>query len=188
MNEVETLGKIATDMGAGASALTKSASALDEIVAKFKEPKAEAKVEEPKAKVEEARALAGITKTEVWGIPIGQIAVGTFGGVFISELADGFLAAQSTVVKGGVKLGLAAVTATWGKRWLGKDVSYAIAFVLGVFGLSQILPIDKWAASLAGSVKGILPGTIKVTGMQGNVLNQAQGVAENYYARLGGAR
>lgn len=151
-----------------------SVARMSDVEAKFKEMAA--KVEEP------AGALGGLTKTEVWGIPIGQVAVGTFGGVFISELVDGFLARQSTMVKGLAKLGMAGVAGTWGRRWMGKEASFAIALVLGVFGLSQILPIDKWAAQLAGSAKGILPGTIKVTGMSGGAVNQAQRVVDYYSA------
>ncbi len=212
MNELETaLNKIATDLPAymkeSASAFTGIAesvkdnrSVLDKFVAEFKEaiPKVKVEAEVDGKPVEGelgkltdpagAGVLSGITKTEVFGIPLGQIAIGTFGGVFVSEILDGFLAKQSTMVKGAVKLGIAGVTATWGKRWLGKDVSYAIAFVLGVFGLSQILPIDKWAAGIAGKVGGMLPGTIKVTGMPGNVVVQAQQVANDYYSRLGGRR
>ena len=181
--ELETLEKIATDVKEGASAFTKlvedNRSSLDKIVAEFKEAI-------PKAKVEEAGALANIAKTEFMGVEVGKIAIGTFGGVFVSELVDGFLATQTTVVKGAVKLAMAGVVGTWGKRWVGRDAGMAIALILGVFGLSQILPVDKWATGLASSLRGILPGTIKVTGMPGSAVAQATRVAEDYYGRAFG--
>ncbi len=144
---------------------------------------------DPTARLEAPGAgiLGGITKTSIMGLEVGKIAIGTFGGVFASEIVDGFLAAQNTMIKGAAKLATAGVVGTWGKRWLGSEVAMAIAFVLGVFGLSQVLPIDKYAAQLAGTVKGILPGTIKVTGMPNpgrDVLNQAEGVAGNYYSSI----
>jgi len=203
---IATLDKATTDAKESASALSKtiedSRSALDKVVGEFKEaiPKATYKVlpdgaEKPAdvlGKVEERTGvLAGLVKTEVLGIPIGAVAIGTAGGVFISELVDGFMATQGTMAKGAVKLAMAGVTATWGKRWIGKDAAYAIAFVLGIFGLSQIIPIDKYAAQAAGYIKGMLPGTIKVTGMPntgGGALAQAQRVATDYYGKLGGAR
>lgn len=140
----------------------------------------EAKLKEATVK-DPGGTLAGLTRTEVLGVPVGAVAVGTFGGVFISELVDGFLARQSTMIKGVVKLGMAGVVGTVGRRWMSKEASFAIALVLGVFGLSQILPIDKWAAQLASSAKGILPGTISVTGMPGAVI-QAQRVVDYYSA------
>lgn len=166
---------------------------LDSIIAKFNEKTAvPAKAVEtsPSADMEESKVLGGITKAEVFGIPIGQVAVGTFGGVFISELVDGFMASRGTMTKGIVKLIAAGAIGTWGKRWMGKDVSYAIAFVLGVFGLSQVLPIDKWAAALADKVKSMVPGTIKVTGTQTGVLGQADKILHNslstYYGSVAG--
>lgn len=170
----------------GLATITKSASALDEAVAKFKEavPKAEKTDKETKVeeiKVEEAGALTGITRTEIWGVPIGQVAIGTFGGVFINEVVSGFLAKQSTMVQGAAKLGMAGLVGTWGRRWMSKDASFAIAFVLGVFGLSQILPIDKWATNAAGTIRGFLPGTIRVTGMDKLTgLREAEIVANRY--------
>ncbi len=188
-DELKELGGIATMVKESASAFAKAVednhSAQDNFLAAFKEamPKSETKVAETTdvALVNEG-VLAGVTKTDVFGVPIGKIAVGTFGGVFISELVDGFLAKQGTMVQGGVKLAMAGVTAKWGRKWLGSDVAYAIAFVLGVFGLSQVLPIDKWATSAAGTVKGFLPGTIKVAGMDkvANVNNQADQVLAAY--------
>ena len=190
------LDEMATTVGtlpASIEQLGKRIPSLDEIVAGVKEARPVAKVEETTTKVapveERTGVLAGLVKTEVLGIPIGAVAIGTAGGVFISELVDGFMATQGTMAKGAVKLAMAGVTATWGKRWIGKDAAYAIAFVLGVFGLSQIIPIDKYAAQAAGYIKGMLPGTIKVTGMpRGGVVDQAGKVAQDYYARLGGAR
>ena len=187
--QVGLLEKAASDYNAATATLTKSASALDGFIAKFKEPKAEEKapVADEKAKVGEG-ALAGITKTEILGLPIGQIVIGSAGGIFISELIDGFLAAQRVEVKGLLKLVMAAVVGKFGTRIMSKEASLAIALVLGVFGLSQVIPLDKWMAQLAGTIKGVLPGTIKVTGLPTSAVAQAQRVVEGYYDRLGGAR
>jgi len=130
-------------------------------------------------------ALSGVLNTEFAGLKIGEIGVGTFGGVMLSEVIEGFLSAQSTMIRGGAKLGIAALTASMGKKWIGKDAANVIAFVLGVFGLSQVIPVDKWASAAASGISKFLPGTIKVTGMPGNsALNQAERVANSYYSSL----
>lgn len=121
------------------------------------EVKAEAAKAEEAAKLEQAGAISGITSFEVWDIPLGKIAVGTFGGVFTSELIDGFLATQSNMIKGGIKLVLAGATVKWGSRWLGKDAAGAIAFALGILGMAQILPIDVYAKKAATAIRGVLP-------------------------------
>ena len=138
---------------------------------------------EQTAEMEAGGMLSGVLNTKVAGLRIGEIGVGTFGGVMLSEILEGFLSAQSTMIKGGVKLGVAALAASMGGKWIGKDAAYAIAFVLGVFGLSQVIPVDKWATAVAGSIGKFLPGTIKVTGMPRDVLNQAQTVVRDYYSK-----
>ncbi len=164
----------------------KTASALDAIVSRLKEPAAsidgkpvDAHMEE-KAKMEKAISVGGLTGMKVWEVPIGAIAVGTFGGVFVSEILEGFTAKQSVMVKGLVKIAAGGAVLAFGKKYLG-GAAYPIAFVLGVFGLSQVLPVDKWALKAAGYVKGVMPGTIKVTGM--DVVGQAESHAANYYNR-----
>lgn len=133
------------------------------------------------AKMEEG-ILAGFAKTEFFGIEFGKIAIGTFGGVFVSELIDGFMATQNTTTKGITKLVIAGTVAQWGKRWVGVDAAKALALIIGVFGLSQVLPVDKWAVQLASQVKSILPGTIKVTGKnESRVVREATTVARDYY-------
>ena len=88
-----------------------------------KEPE---KKETEKAEMSEG-VLANIAKTEFFGIEFGKIAVGTAGGVFGSELIDGFLATQQDTIKGIVKLVVAGTVGTWGKKWIGKDAAMAIA-------------------------------------------------------------
>lgn len=152
-------------------------ASLDDVIARYGK-KEEAKPPEVKL---ESGAVAGLTKMEFFNVPLGKIAIGTFGGVFFSEVIDGFLAKQSEMVKGGVKLVGAGVVAGWGSKWLGKDAATVIALVLGVFGLSQILPVDKWAKQLAGGVSKFLPGTVSVTGME-KTRNPLPVRSENYYA------
>ena len=166
---------------------------LDDVIATYKPAvavKAEVDGKSADAKLEESGAgvIGKLTNAKLWEIPVGAIAIGTFGGVFVSELVDGFMSKQGTMAKGAIKLVGAGLVASLHNRGLGKDANYAIAFVLGVFGLSQILPIDKWAVKAAGSLKGLLPGTIKVTGMQGDVVTQAETVAGNYYGKMLGGR
>ena len=174
--------------------LTIEKSALEEMSEKFSQHNTniDAKLAEfgkklnPETAAVEQKQLGGITAMEIWDIPIGKIAVGTFGGVFASELIDGFMAAQSDMVKGIAKLVSAGVTIKWGSRWFGRDAATAIAFVLGVLGFSQILPIDKWATQLAGAMPKIGgAGTIKSVGGP-TVLTQAQQVAADYYAAAEG--
>jgi len=194
MSEQALLDKMATTIDALPASIDQLGkgyqSALDKVVAELKEaiPKA------PAAKTEDpARegALTGFTKMEIMGLPLGQIVIGSFGGIFVSELVDGFMAAQGDMAKGVVKLVMAGVVGKWGTRIMSKEASLAIALVLGVFGISQIVPIDKWAAKLASTIRGALlevPGTIKVTGMDKGIMGKVQKVAEDYYAGLGGGR
>lgn len=152
---------------------------LDEL---GKPMKVEAATDGKPAEAELHRSMVGgLTSMKVWNLPVGAIAFGTFGGVFVNELLDGFMAKQGVMVRGAVKLAVAGVVAGWGKKWL-RDATYPIALVLGVFGLSQVIPIDKYATQLASSVRGFLPGTIKVTGM-GNPGTES---GANIYKGMGG--
>ena len=142
-------------------------SDIEDAFKSWKPGKVEAKVDgEPVDAVLEdsaGGAVSGFAGMKLWKIPAGSIIVGTAGGVFVNELVEGFLAKQRTEIRGAVKLVAAGVVAGWGKRWL-KGAAYPIAITLGVFGLSQILPIDKWVAGIADSLGRLAPGTIAVTG------------------------
>jgi len=166
---------------------------LGETAKKALKPDEVKSAQELKAEAQlEQRALENIWKTEVWGIPIGQAAVGGFVAVFSSELIDGFMEAQSDMVKGLVKLACAGVAVQWGGKVLGSVGSKAVALLLAYDGIRMVLPIDQWASKLASAISGVFPtgglggykGTPKTT-----VEKEATKVASDYYAALkGGAR
>ena len=183
---LEKVAALGESIGKTTTALDAFMSRLNPVVA-IDGKLVEAHLEDPKKAEMEKAITAGLTGIKVWEVPVGAIAVGTFGGVFVSEILEGFTAKQSVMVKGLVKMAAGGAVLAYGKKWLGRDAAYAIAFVLGVFGLSQVLPVDKWAMTAAGTIKGLLPGTIKVTGMPGGgVVRQAEAHAADYYDRAFG--
>jgi hypothetical protein len=138
----------------------------------------------PDAKLKEG-VLGGLTKMEVWDIPIGQVVVGGFVAVFATELVDGFMANQKPMVTGLVKLALAGASIKWGKRVLGKDGALAVAILVGFDGVRDIIPLDTWAKTFASKLSGMMPKG----GLAQNpnrTVEQARIVATNYYSRLGG--
>ena len=130
--------------------------------------------------------LGGITDTKIWDIPIGQAAVGGFGAVVGSELIDGFMAEQTAMAKGLVKLLVAGASVKWGSKLLGSTGSKAVALLLSYDGIRMILPIDEYANKLAGMFTKLTgQGLAGRAGMGGNnVLNQAGDVANSYYSSL----
>jgi len=134
----------------------------------------------------EASAVAGILDTKVWDVPVGQAAVGGFVAVVGSELIDGFLVKQSSMVKGVVKLLAAGASVKWGNKLLTSTGSKAVALLLAYDGIRMILPIDEYANKLAGTFTKLTgQGLGGRAGMGGNdVLNQAGDVANSYYSSL----
>lgn len=143
----------------------------------------EVAAEAEKAKLEQP--LAGITKMEVWDIPVGQALIGGFVAVFSSELIDGFLAAQSGMIRGMIKLVGAGVAAKWGSGLLGSTGSKAVALLLAYDGIRAIVPIDEWASRLAGGIKPLTGGGLGGrAGMDREAVNpRGNGHAEDYYAK-----
>ena len=142
---------------------------------------------EQTAEMEASGVLGGIADTKIWDIPIGQAAVGGFGAVVGSELIDGFMANQSSMVKGMVKLLVAGASVKWGSKLLGSTGSKAVALLLSYDGIRMILPIDEYANKLAGMFTKLTgQGLAGRAGMGGNrdVLNQAGDVASSYYSSL----
>lgn len=148
---------------------------------------------EPVEKVEEAElekgALEGISTMKVWDIPLGQALVGGFSAVVISELVDGFLAAQSGSIKGLVKLMAAGVSIKWGRKLIGTTGATALAILLAYDGLRMVIPIDEWAGKLVGGITPLTGAGLAGKAGMGNVLTQADAVVKNYYpgitARVG---
>lgn len=140
---------------------------------------------DPVAKMEQGGALEGITKLEVWDIPIGKAIVGGFSAVVVSELIDGFLAAQSTMTQGLVKLAAAGASVKWLSRFLGATGAGAMALLLAYDGIRSMLPIDEWAGRFSGAISKIRTGG-GLAGKAGmkryNVIEQAEKVAGNYYS------
>lgn len=145
----------------------------------------------PKAEMHDG-ALEGITKIEVWDIPVGKAIVGGFSAVIVSELVDGFLATQSTMVQGVVKLVAAGAAVKWLPRFLGTTGAGAMALLLAYDGIRSILPIDEWAGKVSGALSKIRTGggLAGKAGMGGGgeVIKQAERVAGDYYSRAEGRR
>lgn len=155
MEATQILEQVDQKMGSFGSILDAKLAEFGEKLPKPIEPDEVKSAEEAEL---EAKALTGITGIEVWDIPLGQAVIGGFGAVVLSELVDGFLAAQSGTVKGVVKLAMAGVTIKWGTRVIGKPASAAIALLLAYDGIRMLLPIDEWANKLATGVTGLVPG------------------------------
>ena len=163
-------------------------SPLAALAAKFAEKveKAPEKApEKPKtAEMGQGGALEGITRFEVWDIPVGQALVGGFVAVFASELLDGFLAKQSGTVRGLVKLGAAGAAVKWGRGLLGSTGSKAVALLLAYDGVRSLLPLDEWASKAVAPITKLTgKGLGGRAGM--NVVEQAAGVV-GYYDRAFG--
>ena len=129
--------------------------------------------------------IGNITQMEVFNIPIGKAVIGGLSAVFVSELVDGFLIAQSNMVQGLVKLGVAGATLKWGKRWLGAAGAGAFALLLTYDGIRHILPIDQWGARGATALTGLIPAR----GLGGNKISTVPMAAARgggYYAGLKG--
>ena len=148
---------------------------------------AEVAAEAEKAKLEQ---LAGITNMEVWDIPVGQALIGGFVAVFSSELIDGFLSAQSAMIRGVVKLVGAGVAAKWGSRLLGSTGSKAVALLLAYDGIRSLIPIDEWASRLAGGIKPLTgAGLGGKAGLERERKPGGNGHKADYYEALkGGVR
>ena len=138
----------------------------------------------------QGRALENIAKMEVWDIPLGQAAIGGFSAVFASEVVDGFLGGQSTMVRGLVKAVMAGAIVKWGSRILGKTGAQAAAILLAYDAVRLFLPIDQWATKVATGVSGVVTtkglGGNKEIAFQSTAVSQAQQVAADYYGTAEG--
>ncbi len=116
---------------------------------------------EEKATLEQAGAGAGIlapiTELEIFGIPLGEAAVGGGLALFASEIIDAFITAPAegvpmtrVLVKG--VLGFAMVNFLSGP--LGAGAAKTAALFLGFSLLRDLLPIDQWVRGLVKGMKG----------------------------------
>ena len=138
---------------------------------------------EDSAKMEDARGMLGnITSFEVWDIPVGQAVIGGFVAVITSELVDGFLAAQSTTIKGVVKLVAAGAVVKFGSKLLGSTGSKAVAILLAYDGIRMLLPIDEYANKFAGQLTKLTgKGLGGRAGMGGGIVANSGG---DYYSNM----
>lgn len=104
-----------------------------------------------------------IMSFQVWGIPVGQAAVGGFVAIFVSEIIDGFMKDQQPWQRGLAKLGAAGVAGMWGKRFLGSTGAKAVALLLTFDAFRDLSPIDSWADQLAEKISG----TVTTAGLAG---------------------
>jgi len=114
---------------------------------------------EEKGRLEQAGAgiLTPVTQMEVFGMPLGEAAVGGGLALFASELIDAFIARPAqglswarVLVKGVAAFG----TITWLSGPLGTGAARAAALFLGFELLRDLLPIDDWIANLVKGAKG----------------------------------
>lgn len=146
---------------------------------------AEVKPAAPVAEMEDAGgALAGISKFDIAGIPVGTALVGGFGAVFVTELVDGFMATQSATTRGMVKLGSAVVIGKYGKKFLGDGVSKAIGLLITFDALRDIVPLDTYAQQLASKISG-LTTTAGLAGNNKTMRTMSAPEAQNYYSKAG---
>lgn len=132
-------------------------------------------------------ALEGISKMQVWDIPLGQAVVGGFSSVLVSELIDGFFAKQSVSVQGVVKLAVAGATIKWGSKILGKTGAIAMAILLTYDGVRQLLPIDEYAGKVSGAVVARTGGGLAGKAGMGDTGGNGHRQTDYYEALKGGA-
>ena len=141
---------------------------------------------EPVAEMAEKGIVGGITKFEVWDIPVGQALVGGFVAVFASEVIDGFLSEQTTQVKGLVKLAAAGAAIKFGKGILGDSGSKAVALLLAYDGIRMLLPLDEWASKAVKPITKLTGAGLGGRAVMSDVVDQAEKTAANYYDRAFG--
>ena len=126
------------------------------------------------------------------GNQIIPVATGGFAAIVLSEVIDGVLAAQKPMVRGIAKFGAAAAVYAWGKNLpfmteIGKNL---LTGLLIFDGLRDVTPISSWASQVANKISGAIPvgglGDQRGRDARGNVLNQADKVANDYYAAAEG--
>lgn len=171
--------------------LLSTVKGIDARLADLGKPQEEKKEDpEPEeAKMEAKGWFDDIMSFEFQGVPIGQAALGGFAAIFASELVDGFMANAEKWQRGLVKLGIAWLAGTWGKRILGNTGGKAVALLLTFDAIRDFSPIDSWADQLAEKISG----TVTTAGLAGNQsrgretpANPKGGNNSYYAAALGG--
>ena len=146
------------------------------------------------AKVEDsgiATTMNKITDFEVAGIPVGAAIVGGAIAVFATEVIDGLLVKQSSMVRGAVKLGGAAVIMIYGKKVIGSKAAGAVALLMAFDAIKNDLLPQPFGYVTAGANK--LTGVVTSAGLgwtggpaKTGAVNQATRVARDYYATAEG--
>jgi len=145
-----------------------------------------ATVSEETARLEQ-NVVAGITKFDVAGFPLGQVVVGGASAIFVTELVDGFMAkmGQGTTVNGLVKIGAAVGVIRYGKKLLGKEGAFAAALLIGFDAVRDLVPLDTMIQSLTSKISGVTASRGLASNSRYNVVTEAKQVASDYYARAG---
>lgn len=145
-------------------------------------------VDDKTAKLE-ASGVAGtvgqVSGFEVWGIPVGQAAVGGFIAVMATELVDGFMSTQSVQMRGAVKLVTAGALVKWGGKFIGSTTGKAVALLMAFDAIRDLTPIDSWAANLASKVTKKTPaaGLADKAARRNPAMDYANSVVKSYYGQ-----
>ena len=99
-------------------------------------------VENPRAELEQVKALGGIAKLDVMGLPLGAVAAGTGLAFVVDRLIGERLATWGPVANLAVALGVKQ----FGTQYLGKGVADATAFVLTYEAIADT--IQGWIESV----------------------------------------
>jgi len=136
----------------------------------------------------EMHQLGGIARAEVFGLPLGQAAIGGGIAVIVGEIVD-MVMAKVMPAGGTMASALTKGVAAWLavgplSRWIGKDVGIAAAILLTYDAVRTLIPFDEW---IRQRIPGHTPGEFGSRPMTESAVQQAQQVAEDYYkTALGG--
>ena len=87
------------------------------------------------------------------GIPFGSVLIGAIPGVVVGELIDGFIPLSRGWMNPAAKVGAAYLGVQYGSKFLGRTGAMFFAGALALQALSNVLPIDQWAAQITGMVR-----------------------------------
>lgn len=136
-----------------------SQKSLTDALAKLDKP---AEVAEP-ATLSESGVLSGAMDWEILDIPVGGIVVGGISAIFLTELVDGFMTTSSSLVRGGIKLGISFASAKWGGKVFGKEGGQVIALLVGFDALAN--DIIPGLFDLGTKAANKLTGTVTTRGL-----------------------
>lgn len=128
-------------------------SLVDKQVSEILAKKETEEKKEEKSEVEQ-KQLAGVMRTEIMGIPIGQALVGGGVALAVAELVDGLIGATVREKVGGrwaealLKGGTAWAVKSWGPGIIGAGAADTAALFLAWEAIRSIIPIDEWISGV----------------------------------------